>query len=115
MKLIKRNTYLNKMINTMNTPDIKVITGVHRAGKSKLLEEFMNYIKSNIKNYNIIHINYNLTKYENINEYHKLVSYVDELYNSKKIIFSLLMKSKCVMVLKKLLIISMPKKNMIFI
>ena len=71
MKLIKRNDYLNKLINTMSTPDIKVITGVRREGKSKLLEEFKRYIE----NYNIIYINYNLTKYENMNEYHKLVEY----------------------------------------
>ena len=45
MKLIKRYCYLDKLINTMNMPDIKVITGVRRAGKSKLLDEFTAYIK----------------------------------------------------------------------
>lgn len=38
MKLIKRYCYLDKLINTMNTSNIKVITGVRRAGKSKLLD-----------------------------------------------------------------------------
>ena len=66
MKLIERNFYLEKLINTMNTPDIKVITGVRRAGKSKLLDEFKEYIINNEKNYNIIHINYNLAKFENL-------------------------------------------------
>lgn len=37
MKIIDRNMYLNKMIRVINTPDIKVITGVRRAGKSKLV------------------------------------------------------------------------------
>ena len=79
MKLIKRN-YLIKLINTMNTPDIKVITGVYGAGKSKLLEEFKKYIEENEKDYNIIHINYNLIKYESISEYHKLINYVEDNY-----------------------------------
>lgn len=39
MKLIKRNFYLDKLINTMNMPDIKVITEVRCAGKSKLLDK----------------------------------------------------------------------------
>ena len=84
MKLIERTSYLKKLINAMNTPDIKVITGVRRAGKSKLLEEFKKYIESNEKNFNIIHINYNLTKYENINEYHKLIEYIEQNYKKDK-------------------------------
>ena len=90
MKLIKRNDYLTKLINTINTPDIKVITGVRRAGKSKLLEEFKSYIEKNVKDYNIIHINYNLTKFENINDYHKLIEYVEEHYQEKKANFLLI-------------------------
>lgn len=84
MKLIKRNFYLDKLINTMNTPDIKVITGVRRVGKSKLLDEFKAYIINNVDNYNIIHINYNLIKFEDIKEYHKLIEYVENNYSSKK-------------------------------
>ena len=90
MKLIKRNDYLTKLINTINTPDIKVITGVRRAGKSKLLEEFKNYIEKNVKDYNIIHINYNLTKFEDFNNYHNLIQYVEEHYQEKKTNFLLI-------------------------
>ena len=53
MKLIKRE-YLKDLIDVIGTPDIKIITGVRRSGKSKLLEMFKNYIIENIKNYNII-------------------------------------------------------------
>ena len=52
MKLIKRE-YLKDLIDVIGTPDIKIITGVRRSGKSKLLEMFKKYIIENIKNYNI--------------------------------------------------------------
>ena len=57
MRLIPRNSYMEKIINVIGTPDIKVITGVRRCGKSKLLESFKKYIDENIQDANIIHIN----------------------------------------------------------
>lgn len=80
MKLIERKQYLKKMINVIGTPDIKVLTGVRRSGKSKLLEAFMDYIMKNIFNANIIHINFNLSKYDNLKEYKALNEYIETNY-----------------------------------
>ena len=49
MKLITRNHYLNKLIDVKNTPDIKVITGVRRSGKSKLMDAFIDILKRKSK------------------------------------------------------------------
>ena len=64
MKLIERTMYLDKLKNVIGTPDIKVITGVRRSGKSKLLEAFKTYLVKEVENANIIHINYNLSEFE---------------------------------------------------
>ena len=80
MKLIERSSYLNKMINVIGTPDIMVLTGVRRSGKSKLLEAFKSYVKNNIENANIIHVNFNLSKYEELKEYKALNDYVEKNY-----------------------------------
>ena len=80
MKLIERKQYLDKMINAIGTPDIKVITGVRRCGKSKLLDAFREYIEENIPNSNIIHINFNLPEYEHLLEYHPLYDYINSQY-----------------------------------
>ena len=84
MKLIDRNIYLNKVINVIGTPDIKVITGVRRSGKSKLLETFKRYVNKNVKDSNIIHINFNLAKFENLKDYHALNSYIESNYAEGK-------------------------------
>ena len=79
MKLIKRE-YLKELIEVIGTPDIKVITGVRRSGKSKLLEMFKNYIIENIKDYNIIDINFNLVKFDNLRDYISLNNYIEKHY-----------------------------------
>ena len=84
MKLIERKYYLNKLIRVIDTPDIKVITGVRRSGKSKLLEALQKYINQNYDNANIIHINYNLKKYNTISEGDLLYDYVDKQFKDGK-------------------------------
>lgn len=84
MKLIKREYYLNKMIDVIDTPDIKVLTGVRRSGKSKLLEAFKDYVIQNISDANIIHINFNLSKYDELKEYKSLNQYIEANYVEKK-------------------------------
>ena len=79
MKLIKRE-YLNDLIDVIGTPDIKVITGVRRSGKSKLLEMLKSYIIENIKDYNIIDINFNLIKFDSLRDYISLNNYIEEHY-----------------------------------
>ena len=80
MKLIERDFYLEKLKNVIGTPDIKVITGVRRSGKSKLLEAFMRYLLNNIPNANIVHINFNLEEFEKLKNYHALNAYIDNAY-----------------------------------
>ena len=83
MKIIERD-YLKDLISIIGTPDIKVITGVRRSGKSKLLEQLKEYIEKNIENYNIIYINFSLLEFEQLNEYHKLNDYIESKYIQNK-------------------------------
>ncbi len=84
MKLINRKSYIEKLINVMGTPDIKVITGVRRSGKSKLLEAFKGYIEQNVPDCNIIHINFNLPDYEDLKAYRPLYDYINSHYAADK-------------------------------
>lgn len=79
MKLIDRE-YLQKLIDTIGTPDIKVITGVRRSGKSKLMEQFIDYIRESISNANVVHINFSLIEFEDLQDYHKLYNYIKSAY-----------------------------------
>lgn len=79
MKLIERE-YLKDLIDIIGTPDIKVITGVRRSGKSKLLEMFKEYVIENIQDANIININFNLVKFDKLRDYISLNNYIEEHY-----------------------------------
>ena len=82
MKIIKRNTYLNKLINVKDVPDIKVITGVRRAGKSKLMDLYNDYL--NNEGNNIIHIKLNLKKFEKLLNADNLYNYISNSYVDNK-------------------------------
>lgn len=84
MKLIERPLYLEQLKKVQKTPDIKVITGIRRCGKSKLMEAFIKYIKSTDSKANTIYIDFVDLKFEELKEYHKLNEYVESSYKSSK-------------------------------
>ena len=84
MKLIERESYINTLAGVYGTPDIKVITGIRRSGKSKLMEAFHKYVMDNYKDVNIIHLNLVLPENEKLLEYHALYDYINEQYMPDK-------------------------------
>ena len=84
MKTITRTKYLDRIIELNGTPDIKIITGIRRSGKSKLMQAYIDYLKSHFENINIIFIDFMDLAYEEIKEYHALHSYVEEHYQPGK-------------------------------
>ena len=84
MKTIIREKYLNRMIELNGTPDIKIITGIRRSGKSKLMQSYIEYLKDHFENINIIFIDFMDLAYEEFKEYHALHTYVEEHYQDGK-------------------------------
>ena len=84
MERIIRNKYLRELIDLSGTPDIKVITGVRRSGKSVLLQQFKDYLCMTEKDVNIISVNLQELEYDFLLDYHKLHSYVVENFKSNR-------------------------------
>lgn len=64
-----RKEYLDKLISFKDTDFIKVITGVRRSGKSILLKQYKDYLKSiDVSEENIVYINLEAFEYQNITE-----------------------------------------------
>ena len=75
MKLIKRTDYLDRLANLRGTPDVKIITGVRRAGKSKILAALRERILSE-GGANVIFIDLLDLANESLRDYHALNDYV---------------------------------------
>ena len=76
MKIIERQTYLGKLRSLKDSPEIKIITGVRRAGKSRLLMDIASRARQ--ENANVIHLDLSDLENESLLEYHRLNDYVLE-------------------------------------
>lgn len=83
MKIIERSTYLKRLIRLQGTPDIKIITGLRRSGKSELLRSYMQWLRKNVKSLNIIYIDFADLKYEGLKSYKSLYDYIEEAYQTE--------------------------------
>ena len=89
MKRITRSAYLNRLIDLKDVPVIKVITGVRRAGKSFLVDDFVSYIKKYEKKANIVYIKMQELDNEELKDYKKLHDFIISKYkkNVKNYLF----------------------------
>ncbi len=77
--MLKREQYLNQLIEAKDLNLIKVITGVRRSGKSTLLLQYKEYlISQNIHEKNIIYMNFESAEWYSIKDYEDLYSYIKE-------------------------------------
>lgn len=80
MGYLKRKNYLDQLIELNNTPDIKVITGIRRAGKSVLLEEYAAYLAATEPDTNQVLVRLQELEYEDLLDYHKLNDFILSSY-----------------------------------
>lgn len=80
MKLIERKSYLQQLIEVMDVPEIKVITGIRRSGKSKLMDAFIAYLKRQDPKCNIVRVKLNLKEFEALKDADTLYQFVNERY-----------------------------------
>ncbi len=75
--IIKRQEYLDFLIEWKEQQIIKVISGIRRCGKSTLFELFQDYLFNNgVEKSQIISINLEEAEYEQLCEYHALYEYI---------------------------------------
>lgn len=75
--MVQRKEYLEKLIEWKDDDVIKVVTGIRRCGKSTLLMQYQDYLKSiGIEENQIIAVNFEELEYEELCDYKKLYAYI---------------------------------------
>lgn len=82
MKRIYRASYMEHLVRLIGTPDIKIITGMRRSGKSELLRAFKTKLHTMMPDVNIIHIDYADLAFDELKDYKNLYQYVEAHYNA---------------------------------
>ena len=92
MKEIKRDIYLNKLINSRENGLIKVLTGIRRCGKSHLLDPiFKNYlIEQGVKEDHIIKLELDREENKKYHDSHELNKYIKSQIKDNNMYYILL-------------------------
>lgn len=80
MKRITRHQYLNKLVRLKRSPDIKIIVGMRRAGKSELLRAYKYYLTGLEEAINIVYIDLVDLSFDSLKNYKELHQYVENHY-----------------------------------
>ena len=86
--MVQRKEYLEKLIEWKDDDVIKVVTGIRRCGKSTLLMQYQDYLKSiGIEENQIIAVNFEELEYEELCDYKKLYAYIKDRLVANKITY----------------------------
>lgn len=86
--MVQRKEYLEKLIGWKDDDVIKVVTGIRRCGKSTLLMQYQDYLKSiGIEENQIIAVNFEELEYEELCDYKKLYAYIKDRLVADKITY----------------------------
>ena len=83
MKIIERKDYLDRLIRLKDTPDIKIITGLRRSGKSELVRAYMEWMRTN-EDTNIIYVDFVDLKFDDLKTYKELYNFCEGQYIDDK-------------------------------
>ena len=78
MKLVERKLYLEKLENLKDTPDIKVITGMRRSGKSVIVQQFIERLKRTDPHANVLYVDFTKLEFEFLKDYLRLNSWAEQ-------------------------------------
>ena len=77
--MVERKEYLAELISWKDEQVIKVVTGIRRCGKSTLLAQFQEWLKtSGVADEQIVSVNFEELEYEELLDYKKLYTYLKE-------------------------------------
>lgn len=75
--MVERREYLNRLIQWKDEQVIKVVTGIRRCGKSTLLLQYREWLKSSgVSDAQIVSVNFEELEYEDLQDYRKLYDYL---------------------------------------
>jgi predicted AAA+ superfamily ATPase len=81
--LIQRNRYLDEIVSVLHKPIIKVLLGMRRVGRSTLLFQIQEYLKSTgVKDEQVISLNFELLEFEGLKNYNALNDYLNSKMTS---------------------------------
>ncbi|MDY3990257.1 MAG: ATP-binding protein [Lachnospiraceae bacterium] len=78
MRIIERKPYIERLVRLRGTPDIKIITGMRRSGKSELVRMYIRMLKK--EDANVIYIDFGDLRYEDLKTYRALYDHVEAQY-----------------------------------
>lgn len=88
--MLKREMYLSRIRGFYDSDLVKILVGIRRCGKSVILKQIMQELKEKgIDESHIIYVNFELIEFEELRDYKKLNTYIEEkvIDNKKYYVF----------------------------